>query len=296
MNRFVFAQLAVGAVATVGAQSFYASTDKFGYTGVVTRYNTLSDAQSETNGQGTFDVSQRDAGIYFVNNRPSFDVDSNIFLTAWWYTTQANTNGFPMDDPSGDRYYSGWGNPNNTDNSFVQLYDDNGDTDVFQMAGWTSNAHDTFLVHVDGVNAMHSVSPDGNDYTRFWNAGDPDVGAEGTKGDFINYSFDLMAYGLVSSDTGGGFFESSNHPTHIEGSFTGIFQNVSTTSPISNGFYKFSLTFNDTNWAFSQGDAALNGDFSLSGFGAGAAPVPEPATMAALGMGAIALLRKRRKL
>lgn len=258
-------------------------TDKAGYTGSVTRYNTLADAQNHQNGQGTYTVQQRDAGTFFVNGRPDVYTNSNIFLTAWYYSTSDNTNGLPKDDPGGDRYYSGWGNPNNTDNSFVQLYDGDGSTYSSMTGGWTSNAHDTFNIHVVGGNA--------NFQSRLWNAGNPDIGGEGTKGSFVSYDINMTASGLVGL-ADGSYYTATNHPADVSGTFSGIFLNTSVNSPSSDGYYGFTLNMNNTNWAYAQGDDALNGNFGQSYFSGGV--VPEPASMLALSGFAFAALRRRK--
>lgn len=283
------AALALGCVSSAfaGSNNFVFSTDKLGYTGTVSRFNSLSDAQNDINSVGVFNLQQRDFSTYFVNNRPDFDTNYTFLLTAWYYTTSDNTNGKPKGDPTGDRYYSGWGNPSNTDNSFFQI-GDTGSVTVDNTSGnWTSSAYDTFKVHVDGHNATYA-----NSYARLWNAGDPDVGGEGTQGTFYSYSLDATATGLNGVYSGGGNVTATNQPSHITGSATAIFKNLSTTSPVSNGWYRAELTFNDTNWAYAN-QSDLNGPFNASTFSAGV--VPEPTTMAVLGVGALALLRKRSK-
>lgn len=291
MKKTLLSLCAMAAFAAAGAQSFYASTDKFGYTGTVTKYGSLADAQAGQNPiSGPHSFQQRDGALYVTNSAPTYDPqDSNYFLTAWYYTTEANTNGFPKDDPNGDRYYSGWGNPNNTTDSFVQLADLDGSTDVTRNGFWTNGSYDTFKVQVTGALADYP-----NDFARLWNAPAGPGAGEPTTGTFITYTIDITASGLVGAyNPVSGLVESNNHPSNMSGTFYGIFQNLSSTDPGSNGFYVFNLTLNNTSWAFAQGDAALNGNFAPSEFGA--APVPEPATMAALGLGAAALLRRRRR-
>ena len=100
------------------ASSFYASTDMFSYTGSVTRYATLEDARAGVGSIGgpytiparatdaPYNTPSRDAGIYFVNNAPSYAAaNQNIFLTAYLVLHDDATNGA----------YSGWGNPNNNE-------------------------------------------------------------------------------------------------------------------------------------------------------------------------------------
>jgi hypothetical protein len=265
------------------AQSFFAVSDAMGYTGSGTRYSSLADAQSETNQTGSFTFSARDAGLYITHDASSFEPsfpDANIFLTSWYYTTQDNTNGFPKDDPNGDRYYSGFGNPNNTSNSFMQLYDADGNTDSSATGFWTSTAYDTFQLNIIGSNALPGS---GGDSARMWD------GATAGGVTFVEYALSITATGLNGAfNPISGLVESNVHPATVTGTFTGIFTNA------TGNFFRFNLTLDgDQTWAELQGDAALNGNFSNSAFGA--APVPEPASVAALGLGALALLRKRIK-
>jgi hypothetical protein len=284
--------LAISALAAVSAahgQSFFVSTDRLAYAGTVTVHNTLANAQSGVNARGgVYNVSQRDAHLYLVKNRPEENRDMNILMTAWYYTTAENTNGPPKDDPRGDNYYWGVGNPSNTKDSFLQLYDDNGDSDISVSAGWTNAAHDTFSLNMSGGPGVSG------DYGLFWNAGG-ELGSYDTLiGDYLTWNLQVTASGLYGTDLDGdGFIQSSNQPSSITGSFTGIFQNRNTVNPTANGFYRFNLAINSENWAFAQGDAALNGNFHGSVFGA--SPVPEPATLLALALGAGALAARRRK-
>lgn len=277
MKKILLVSMFAVACAAVQAQNFYASTDKFGYAGTMTKYASLSDAQAQTNAISSHNFWQRDGALYVLQGGSSFDPvnpDANVFMTAWYYTTDA-THG----------EYSGWGNPNNNTDSFVQLYDADGSTTVTKSGGWTSAAYDTFHLNVSGVNSNYT-----DDFSRLWN-GKPAGAGEPTKGAFVNYELDVTATGLAGTEIDPGFFESSNHPTSVSGSFRGIFENQSTTDLDSNGFYRFDLALNDTNWAFGQTN--LNGAFADSTFGAAA--VPEPTSMAVLGLGVAALLRRRRK-
>jgi hypothetical protein len=276
MKKTLMVSLLAAACAAVHAQTFYASTDKFGYNGSMTKYASLADAQAQTNAISTHNFAQRDGSMYVLKNASSFDSltpNTNEFLTAWYYTTNQDHGA-----------YSGWDNPNNNTDSFVQLYDDNASTTVTKTGGWTNSSYNAFHFNVTGVNANSA------DFARLWN-GKPAGAGEPTKGSFVSYELDVTAAGLTGVQINPGFYESSNQPTSVSGFFRGIFQNQSTTDPSSNGFYRFDLALNNTNWASNQSN--LNGSFANSTFGAAA--VPEPATMAALGLGMAALLRRRRK-
>jgi len=221
----------------VQASSFYASTDMFSYTGSVTRYATLDDARAGLNSIGgpytlpsratdaPYNTPYRDAGIYFVNNAPSYATNANIFLTAWWYTTDA-ANGA----------YSGWGNPNNTNTGFVQLYDSAGATSTASNAyfsGWDGTNYTQFNMAVQGQNATYE-----NSYARLWHA--PNEGGAGslTSGVFLDYGLTLTAGGLQGTyDPVTGLVKSTDHPDSVSGLFWAIFQNTNTTDPTLNGYY-----------------------------------------------------------
>jgi hypothetical protein len=287
MKKSLFAIVALTVAGVANAQ-FYAFTETIGYDGTITKYGSLADAQAGTNPiSGPHAVPQRDHYVYVVDGVPSFDVDSNLFGTAWYFTTSENTNNFPKDDPNGDRYYSGWGNPNNTNTGFVQLYDDNASTHITRTGGWTSTAYDTFQISITGLNAGAA------DYARLWNAPGSGGPAGDTAGTFIQYSYNATFGGLVGTPQSGLIVSNTVNPTSVSGTFSGIFQNTSTSNPGASGFYVFNLSLNNISWAVTQGNAALNGDYSTSEFGAQA--VPEPASLIALGAGLAALARRRRK-
>lgn len=280
------------ALAAIGiSQNFVASSDNWGYQGSMTKYGSLTDLVTHQNAGATSTFSRRDGSLYEIQNRPDFDTsapNANEFLTAWYYTTAANTNSLPKDDPNGDRYYSGFGNPNNNTDSFVQLADLTGVTRSTAIGQWTDGTYTSFSLNVTG-----SLATYGNSLSRLWN-GQPAGPAEPTHGTFLSYALNVTFSGLTGVLGGDGYVTSTNEPTSVSGTFNAIFQNMSTTDPSSNGFYDVHLTLDQSQqvWALQQGNAALNGDFFTSTFSA--APVPEPATLSALGLGALALVRRRR--
>jgi len=219
--------------------SFYASSERFGYVGTVSVYNTLTDAQRERNARFEAQiVPQRDGSIFVVKNAPDYFADSAAFITNWY------------DDAAGDN--GGTDNPNNTDFGFVQLYDGlfGPLATVNNSSGFWNKKLDTFTVHVDGQNATYD-----NSFARLWNAGYTDIGGEGTKGTFVSYSYTMRASGLQGVDQGNGFIASTNNATDYSGSFDAIFLNQSVNSTESNGYYVVHLTFNNVSWAASNGYA-----------------------------------------
>ncbi len=264
--------------AMLGSSAFafdYAvSTDFFNYNGTVTRYNTLADAQNNTNAVGSGNFATRDGSVYQGKNNPYLGAGSenaNDMLTAWWYTTD------PNNGP-----YSGWGNPNNQNNSFMQLYDNAGAFTTSSDGFW-SDGFTKLHISIAGANADYA-----NAFSRLWPI------AEGSqRGTFLNYNINYTVSGLNAVlDTNTGWMIDTTHRGSVTGSFTGLFQNTSTTSPENNGYYVFNLSLFDSGSTWAEQQTGLNGDLSPTLF---AAPVPEPASMAALGLGALGLLRRRKK-
>jgi hypothetical protein len=290
VKRLAIVGLAL-AFAAIGSAQWVATSDNWGYQGSMVKFASLTDALANQNAVSSHSFSRRDGSLYMLNNRSDFDAtypNANQIGTAWYYTTQANTNSLPKDDPGGDRYYSGWGNPNNNTDSFLQLADLDGSTRSASNGEWTDGTYTSFHVTASGTNATYA-----DDYARLWN-GLAAGAAEPTRGTFLTYSLDATFSGL-NGVVDGGYITSTVEPTSVSGTFTGIFQNTSSSDPGSNGFCVFNLTMDQsvTPWAIQQGNAALNGDLFPSYFSA--APVPEPASMAVLGLGAMALIRRRRR-
>lgn len=260
------------------------STDRFGYTGTVYRYDTLANAQTHNGVTGlveTIAVGNRDLSLFIVNGFPQYYSDANVIMGAWWYTTEPNTNGFPKDHPSGDRYYTGWGNTRgNTGIGFLQIYDIDGTTESsvsmafsnFNGTHWTD-----FSLNISGVNANAS------DFARF----SPFTSNVNDSGVYHTYSLSLTATGLEGQQTTPWKIEAFNHPTGVTGTYTGLFEN--TTASVNAGFYVFELDLDMENWAFAQGNAALNGDFFDSYF----ATIPAPGSAIFLAIAGLTARRRR---
>ena len=129
------AGLVAGQAAAAGKEdNFYASSERCGYTGTVSVYNTWADANSGRNARCGIAWPQRDGAIFVVKNAPEYWVDSNLILTNWFANNGAS--------------------PSDTNEGFFQLYDDNADAWQNQKASW-SRDRSTFTVTAKGRNATY---------------------------------------------------------------------------------------------------------------------------------------------
>lgn len=224
------------AVAPPTDAAFFASTERIGYVGTISVYDSLKDAQEGRNPRyANIPVPQRDLVIYVVRNRPTFYDDFNSILTLW----------YPNE---GD-------NPNNQNEGFVQMYDSNADNWKNHIGYWRSDL-DTYVLDVKGENASYPLGEAAGDFARLWNAGAGRTGGEGTKGTFITYQYQLVASGLKAADPDkDGFYENTSNATSYSGFFRGIFRNESERYPLSNGYYVFELRINNVSWAVKNGFA-----------------------------------------
>lgn len=231
LGALVLAVLAAGQVIATGqaqgkADQFYASSERFGYTGTVSVYETWADANSGRNPRCAETVwPQRDGAILAVKNAPEYYSDFNAILTNWF----ANNGNSPSD----------------TNNGFFQLYDDNADAWQSQKASW-SRDRDTFTVSANGRNAAYG-SP--GDSARLWNACAPSGSGEATKGTFLRYEYEFAAAGLNGVEDSAGFITNTTNASDYSGHLRGIFRNDSTLYPASNGYYVFDIQFNNISWA-----------------------------------------------
>ncbi|HET7274750.1 MAG TPA: PEP-CTERM sorting domain-containing protein [Longimicrobiaceae bacterium] len=268
------ALLAVTA-STANAQGAYVSTERFGYTGTIERYNSLSDLQAGINAVSgsPFSVPARDLSLYMVDGNAAFDgaanANASMFLSFW--------------------YANGGDSPSNQNTGFVQMYDTEGGSVTSMSGSWANTSKTIFQWAVSGGNMAYGCTPPA-DCGRLWNAGSSLGSAETTAGSFYSYFLDFTATGLAAAtwNPTTGVYESISDPTGVTGSLTGIFQNQSIKDPSSNGWYKYDLALTMDSWAYDNGYAAP------SAFGS-AHVTPEPASMILLGSGLAGVVGARRR-
>jgi hypothetical protein len=279
----------IGIVAflTASSSSLWAvtliSTDRLSYTGTQTKYATLADAQSETSPIGgpfaitnratspPYDTPYRDLALYFAKDAVAAYAasDFNYVSTAWYYSTSGGA-------------FSGTGNPNNSDNGFIQLYDDDGSTET-SLQSYFHDDLTQYTLQVSGINATNAL-----DFTRLWNAaGEPNTG-----GTFHSYDVDITFGGLAGAwNPSTNTYEATNHPSTVTGTFHGIFENTSAV----NSFYVVDWTYAFDNWAFGQGGSLVEGGIQDSFFASDFNLVaPEPTSGILLGLGVMIFLRRKK--
>lgn len=277
--------LALGAIASMGlltapAHAGYMvnSDENFSYTGTVTAPDGTAYAiPSYVSTPGTTTYTGRDASIFTTSGAPTADAGAGgenytLFQTNWYSSLNGQNNG---------------NNPNDTDTGFVTLQDTTNHYVTSANGRWTNAAMTDFQLIINGTETGTTA----NDDERLWAA--PEVGgASGdTYGVFTGYTLTLnatFAPGSVTNESPH-WWSTTATPLSITGSFTGTFQNTSTTTPSNQGTYKFDLTFQPQNWA---GANNIPDTYGPTYFGA---TVPEPATFALFGTGLLGLVLLRRR-
>jgi len=273
VKRILFLTLlAVSLFATTAFASSvgYIATDRFGYTGSVTKYDSLADLEAGTNSVASYAIGNRDLSIYNAN-------DYNVFMGSWWYSTQGS---------------AGYGNTRgNSGQGFIQMYDSadvTATTTDFSFGGFDGTNYTEFSYLVQGGGADYA-----NAYSRFWI--DPVYVGGGDKGIFLSYELALTATGLLGvKDAVTGWITAAGEPSDVTGYLRGIFQNTSTTVPEYNGYYVFDLALDMENWAYENLESLDPEPFMTSEFGE-LVPAPEPSTFLLLGVGLAGIIGLGRK-
>jgi len=247
------------------------ASDRFGYTGSYTTYNSLSDAQNMTNSVGSGTIGQTDLSMFFTNNAentPNPYTNSNYFLTAWFYTTTGPN--------QGDN------NPNNQVANFIQIANDPALLSV-PLIG-TANAHwssslTQFTIAASGANADYT-----NSVARFLTPlGD-------TSTTFLSYSLNATFSGLnkASFNPTDGAYESTGDTAgmSVNGTFTALAYNSTT-----GGYYDINLALNTTSYVYSNLSNLDSSVYAYTpSFFSASAVVPEPSSMAVVGLVGLTLL------
>lgn len=265
-------------------------TDRFSYSGVATRYDSLSDAQSNTNPGTVYNLPGRDVSLRLrseATNLAEPGQSANAFFLVPNFAIPAFNQNF----------------------GFVQLADGDGST-LQTTDALFNGSHDAFGAFFSGSNAGSS------EFARLGH--DPAMNSENaivTRGVFHQYELDAVFTGLTNfneSSSTGGVGLASNETRTVQGAdggskvdvlgiFHGIFENNNPLNASYRGFYSVDLVFTNSSVGFSG--FGLNGldtegcyKVSFSTFGNPAA-VPEPSSLVFGGLaGLVALVIGRRRL
>lgn len=264
---FTIALLIANVQASAG--TIYMATDRFGYTGSITRYASLADAQSGMNPLGTFTVGQRDLSIVFLDNAPNTGDDFYQTLTAWFHTI--------------DGASPGVGNPSNQNEGFVQIFDDGHSSVTSFEALFTNPELTEYRLRVNGANA-DAV----DEFGRLGPMGSNAFDRASTAGTFLTYELDATFSNLNPAEFNpfDEAFESFGDPegVAVSGTFSGIVLNQNNAAPSFNGFYTFNFNLNTTSWAYDNRDSLSDPEFMTS-FYASSSVIPEPSGLVLASIG-----------
>ncbi|TQE99022.1 MAG: hypothetical protein FKY71_10810 [Spiribacter salinus] len=181
----------------------------------------------------------------------------------------------------------GFGNPNNTNTGFVQLFDTDGSSvDSLSFGGKADFTK--FTMAASGTDAGAS------EIARLWPAPTEGNAASISAGRLLEYAFDLTA---IFATPHGDNTRTGETPQDASGSFTGIFENTGSNEDLNN-FYSFDFTL-------QSGSSAADNDYVAqfrdgSDFASTAArtfEIPAPATPLLLvaGLAGLGLAGKGRR-
>ena len=293
LNPFAFRASAAAAAwsfaALAQAVPLSANIDNFTYSGTVTRYATLADAQQQINAGSTSTIqtvsngprktrpNARDGSINVNSAAPAAyngPADLTQITTAWYFTTNPAS-------PYGD------GNPNNTNDGFIQYYLESSPT---VTGGWQPG-YTQFQLGVTGGDG----NTGGNG--RFWPTSVPGGGAANISyGHFVEFNLNISASFASAATLNGAtnWYETTAMPNSMSGTHTGIFQNDQAVDPSVNGFYRFNYTVTGPgSWAADNSATWDDGNTRVppsSLWAAPAAVVPPTVVAPVPGLGPLALL------
>jgi hypothetical protein len=275
-HGLVLAGLVVACLTPAAHASFVITDDtSFSYTGTVTDPTGVVTQIPNYVFNGTT-YTGRDASLWVTSNAPTSIVgagwENTMVLNTAWYATLAPASGY------------GWGNPNNTNTGFFQLYDEDSSSVTTVSGSWDSTKT-VFTLSVTGSGAS------AEDYARLWDAPHTGGPASDTAGTFSSYSMSLVAtFANPATEEFPGWWSTYETPVSITGSMTGTFQNESPNTAL-NGPYTYDLTFQGQNWASEQGASFTGSTYYAAG------AVPEPATwlMLIVGFGMIGCAMRARR-
>lgn len=277
--------MSAGAAAAWAGPVGFASSDRFGYTGTIQRFNSLADAQAGANAIDTIAVGDRDMSLFVAGGGAGGVSDHSVVMGSWWYTTD-------------EQGRAGHGNTRgNTGVGFMQLFDDGAATRSsldMSFSNFNGTHYTDFNFSMTGENAGAS------EHSRLSAIDNVNDG-----GTFHSYALDMTVTGLQGVDDGSGLISAVGQPADVEGSFTGIFEITETQTSSDNlGFFVFNFDITMINWAYENRDDLMtqdeNGDpiadtFPDSHFIAAAViPLPGPAALSGLGLVAVGAIRRRR--
>lgn len=249
--RHSFFALALALLATAASAQVVSLTDRFAYTGTVTRYESLADAENATGPSAVHSLgpTNRDLRIALINGFAPLLGDQFHFGTNW----------------------SPPGSPSNSNTGFVQI--------PLHYGAPTLRAYWDLSLTAFTFEARGALSaPD----TRLWSGTE----SGGQTGAFLDYRLGFTAAGLDTAiwDPLNGTYWSLSEPTSVTGHLRGLFHN---TSADAAGYYTFDFEITLDSWAYAAyGASPAQGYYQPSLFAAPAA-VPEPTTYGLSGAGVL---------